>query len=99
MEPIQLLFFYYFISANLKYRSNFVLYSLVFMQLDVLHFILFRLCVYVINRDLFFLLLSDLIIVTKRHQSVNNSDAFCCICGYFMIIRQRRNITSFVRRT
>ena len=35
---------------------------------------------------------------TKRNQCVNKPDAFCYICGYFTLIRQRRNITSFVRR-
>lgn len=35
---------------------------------------------------------------TRRHQCANKPDAFCYICGCFTLIRQRRNITSFVRR-
>ena len=35
---------------------------------------------------------------TRRRQCENRPDAFCYICGCFTLIRQRRNITSFVRR-
>ena len=35
---------------------------------------------------------------TRRRQCENKPDAFCYICGCFTLIRQRRNITSFVRR-
>ena len=35
---------------------------------------------------------------TRRRQCENRPDAFCYICGCFTLIRQRRNITTFVRR-
>ena len=35
---------------------------------------------------------------TRRRQCENKPDAFCYICGCFTLIRQRRNITSLVRR-
>ena len=34
----------------------------------------------------------------QRHQYVNNSSAFCYNCRYFTLIRQRHNITSFIKR-
>ena len=34
---------------------------------------------------------------TRKRQCENKPDAFCYICGCFTLIRQRRNITSFVR--
>ena len=36
---------------------------------------------------------------TRRCQFENKPDVFCYICGCFTLIRQRHNITSFVRRT
>ena len=46
-----------------------------------------------------FFILSDLIIATRRHQCEKKPDAFWYICRYFTYIRQRHNITSFVKRT
>ena len=34
---------------------------------------------------------------SSRHKCVNSPDSFCYICGCYALIRQRRNITSFVR--
>ena len=36
--------------------------------------------------------------VTRRRKCENKRDAFCYICGCCTLIRQMRNITSFVRR-
>ena len=47
--------------------------------------------------NLVFLL--DLIMATRRHQCGNDPGAFCYICGYFTLIRQRRNISPFVKRS
>lgn len=35
---------------------------------------------------------------SSRHKCVNSPDSFCYICGCYTLVRQRRNITSFVRR-
>ncbi len=35
---------------------------------------------------------------SSRHKCVNDPDAFCYICGCYTLLRQKRNITSFVKR-
>ena len=35
---------------------------------------------------------------SSRHKCVNSPDSFCYICGCYTLLRQRRNITSFVKR-
>ena len=46
-----------------------------------------------------FFFVSDLIMASSiRHKCVNNPDAFCYVCGCYTLLRQKRNITSFVRR-
>src|SRR5271165_4701345 len=35
---------------------------------------------------------------TSRQKCVNSPDSFCYICGCYTLLRQRRNITSFVMR-
>ncbi|KAI6655348.1 hypothetical protein LOD99_2183 [Oopsacas minuta] len=35
---------------------------------------------------------------SSRHKCKNNPDSFCYICGVYTLSRQRRNITSFVKR-
>ena len=35
---------------------------------------------------------------SSRHKCAYDPDAFCYVCGCYTLIRQRRNITSFVRR-
>jgi hypothetical protein len=33
----------------------------------------------------------------QRRQCLNNPNVFCCICGNFVVKKQRQNITSFVK--
>ena len=35
---------------------------------------------------------------SRRRERKNKPDFFCCVCGCYTLLRQRRNITSFVKR-
>ena len=35
---------------------------------------------------------------TKRRQCRNNPDAFCCICGKYMMAKYRFNVRDFTKR-
>ena len=35
---------------------------------------------------------------SRRHECKNKPDSFCYVCGCYILLRQRPNITSFVKR-